>query len=123
MVLLLNKCEQDVIKNLRSNGIRIGMIADKGRVNHCEINSVHYCEPGHVVRTAQVVFEMLGISIDKQHFVMVNHTRYGIDGLLGEIINGTYDTGVPQFAITPERSAHVLFSESPEMRTAYIQSR
>ena len=121
-ILNLNKCEASDVEQVKQNGIKIGLLPNPREAQVCKQDD-NICEPGHFVRSTQLTLGILGIPLEKQYFVAHNRTGYGVDAFLGELVNGTYDTGVPQFLVTPERLQYLIFSEPFDETTMYIYSR
>ncbi len=46
------------------------------------------------------VLDILKVPKKKRHYTAVSHTKYGLNGLAGEVKNGTFDTTLPYIVVT-----------------------
>ncbi len=96
----------------RTSGVKIGVVLAGGYANPCffDHSELQTCNPGISILIMEEVLDILKVPKEKRYYTTLSHTNYGLNGLLGEVKNGTFDTTLPYLAITPERRRHVLFS-------------
>ena len=109
---------------MEAKNLSIGVISDAPYANPCFTGGIFptngkiltgTCQAGFGVEMALLACEIMGLVCQ---FTVVNHTDYGTNltpdgswnGMIGQILNGEFDTSLPAFNPTKERNKVIQFS-------------